>query len=125
MLNKAKVHPTISVVDFEEAKKFYGETLGLKALDIEIENHIQYEAGAGSLITVYQRPDPPKAENTAASFQVPDVEAVVKWLQGRGVKFENYDFPGLKTINGVAALGNKKGAWFKDPAGNILAISDG
>ena len=124
MLRNAKVHPTISVVDFEEAKKFYGETLGLKELGVEIEGHIQYEAGSGSLITVYKRPEPPKAENTAASFQVDDVEAVVKWLQGRGVVFEEYDFPGLKTVNGVASLGNQKGAWFKDPAGNILAISD-
>jgi hypothetical protein len=53
------------------------------------------------------------------------VEATVRWLKNRGVVFEEYDFPGLKTVNGIATLGDRKGAWFKDPDGNILAVSSG
>jgi catechol 2,3-dioxygenase-like lactoylglutathione lyase family enzyme len=122
MLSEGKIHPTLSVVDLDEAKKFYGDKLGLKQVGEEIEGHIIYEAGSGTMVTIYKRSDPPKAENTAAAFLVKDVAMEVKQLQEKGVKFEEYDFPGLKTINGIASIGEKKAAWFKDPAGNILAI---
>ena len=56
-------------------------------------------------------------------FIVDDVEDTVKGLKDRGVVFEEYDFPGLKTENGIATMGNVKGAWFRDPDGNILAVS--
>jgi hypothetical protein len=72
---------------------------------------------------IYERSDPSKAENTVASFAVEDVESAVQWLKDRGVVFEEYDFPGLKTVNSMATIGNHKGSWFKDPDGNILAIS--
>ena len=57
-----------------------------------------------------------------AFWQVGDVEREVNELQGRGVVFEEYDYPGLKTVNGVAAGGGAKSAWFKDSEGNIMAI---
>ncbi|MGH2654353.1 MAG: VOC family protein [Actinomycetota bacterium] len=44
-------------------------------------------------------------------------------LRAKGVTFEEYDMPGLKTVNGIAELGGEKGAWFKDPEGNILSVS--
>ena len=82
-----------------------------------------FEAGEGSSLVIYQRSDPPKAENTAVGFFVDDVEATVQWLKDRGVVFEEYDFPGLKTVNSIATIDGTKGAWFKDPDGNILAVS--
>ena len=123
MLAKGKVHPTLSVTNLERAKKFYGETLGLKSNGELALDHVEYEAGEGTFLVIYVRPEPPKAENTAASFIVDDVEVIVKWLKERGVVFEEYDLPGLKTTNSIATLGDLKGAWFKDPDGNILAIS--
>ena len=123
MLVQGKVHPTLSVTDLERAKKFYGETLGLKANGELAEGHVVYEAGAGSFLVVFERSEPPKAENTVASFAVDDVEGTVRWLKDRGVVFEEYDFPGLKTVNSIATIGDIKGGWFKDPDGNILAIS--
>jgi hypothetical protein len=54
---------------------------------------------------------------------VDDVEVTVQELRGRGVVFEEYDFPGLKTVNGVADLGYERAAWFKDSEGNILAVA--
>jgi catechol 2,3-dioxygenase-like lactoylglutathione lyase family enzyme len=124
MLNRSRIHPTIAVTDLERAKKFYGETLGLKA-EGEMDGHISYEAGDGTSLVVFKRQNAPKAENTVASFTVEDVEAVVKWLRERGVVFEEYDTPGLKTVNGIATIGDTKGAWFKDPDGNILALVAG
>jgi len=63
-----------------------------------------------------------KAEHTAVSFEVDDVDAEVRELTRRGVRFEDYDYPGLKTVNKVCVLGSEKAAWFKDPEGNILCI---
>jgi catechol 2,3-dioxygenase-like lactoylglutathione lyase family enzyme len=113
------------VTDLERAKKFYGETLGLKSDGVIAEGHAVYEAGEGTFLVIYERSEPSKAENTAASFSVDDVEGTVQWLKDRGVTFEEYDSPELKTINSIATIGDLKGAWFKDPDGNILAVSNG
>jgi hypothetical protein len=53
---------------------------------------------------------------------VRNVEAMVADLRGEGVAFEDYDLPGVKTVNGIAELGDIRGAWFKDPEGNILSV---
>ena len=125
MLSKAKAHPTLPVTDIERARKFYGETLELKLREELAPGHLLYDAGEGTFLVVYERPTPAKADSTAASFIVADVEATVKGLKDRGVEFEDYDFPGLQTVNSIATMGNVKGAWFKDPDDNILAVSSG
>jgi hypothetical protein len=56
-------------------------------------------------------------------IEVEDVEGAVKDLQAKGVKFEDYDLPGLKTVNGIADLGGSKIAWFKDSEGNLIVVS--
>jgi hypothetical protein len=58
------------------------------------------------------------------AFSSDDVASDMKMLRDRGVTFEDYDFPGLKTENGMANMGPYHGAWFKDSEGNILAIGD-
>jgi catechol 2,3-dioxygenase-like lactoylglutathione lyase family enzyme len=123
MLSKGKVHPTLPVTDIEKAKKFYGETLELQLREEPAPGHLLYDAGGGTFLVVYEKPTPTTANNTAASFLVDDVETAVKELKGRGVVFEEYDLPGLKTVNSIATMGKVKGAWFKDPSGNILAVS--
>jgi len=124
MLSKAKAHPTLPVTDIERAKKFYGGTLELKLREELAPGHLLYDAGGGTFLVVYERQTPSTADNTAASFIVDDVEATVKGLKDRGVVFEEYDFPGLKTVNSIATMGHVKGAWFKDPDGNILAVAE-
>lgn len=123
MLARSKVHPTLSVTNLERAKKFYGDTLGLKSNGQIADGHVVFETGDGSYLVVYERPEPPKAENTVASFSVEDVEKTAQWLKNRGVVFEEYDLPGIKTVDGIATVGDLKGGWFKDPDGNILALS--
>jgi hypothetical protein len=56
-------------------------------------------------------------------FRVGDIETAATWLRARGVTLEEYDFPGLKTVNGIATRGNEKAAWFKDTEGNILGLN--
>jgi catechol 2,3-dioxygenase-like lactoylglutathione lyase family enzyme len=119
---QSAVHPTISVTDLSRAKEFYGKTLGLEQKG-EMDGHIAYQLGQGTYLVVFQRKDAPKAENTVASFTVDNVEAAVKWLTERGVAIEEVDTPGLKTVNGIAKMGNFEGAWFKDPDGNTLAVT--
>jgi catechol 2,3-dioxygenase-like lactoylglutathione lyase family enzyme len=59
---------------------------------------------------------------TGGSRDGQDVEAAVADLRAKGVTFEEYDLPGVKTVNGIAELGGTRGAWFKDPEGNILSV---
>ena len=62
------------------------------------------------------------AQHTLGAFLVRDVGATVADLRAKGVTFEDYDQPGLKTVDGIAELGGTQGAWFKDPEGNILSV---
>lgn len=121
MFESLRATPTIAVSDIERAKKFYGETLGLKVKD-ERADGVRYEAGGGSLVLVYPSQFAGTAQSTYMGFDVDDVEKAVGELRERGVVFEDYDMPGLKTVDGIAEIEGVKGAWFKDPDGNILSI---
>jgi catechol 2,3-dioxygenase-like lactoylglutathione lyase family enzyme len=125
MLKNAVVSPTLPAVDLKRARKFYEDVLGLKVIKEDSSPGILFQAGKGTSIYIYQR-GATKADHTAADFKVDDVEAEVKALKTRGVKFEEYDIPsmGIKTVNGVATMKGYKGAWFKDTEGNILGISN-
>lgn len=123
MLGNARVAPTLPSTDLERSKKFYTEKLGL-TITREYPGGVTFSAGSGSELYLYKR-GPSKADHTLAGFQVENVEAVVDELTAKGVVFEQYDFPGLKTNEkGIAILEaeGEEGAWFKDPDGNILAI---
>lgn len=121
MLADSKVAPAIAVSDVEVAKKFYSDTVGLKIVE-ESSEGVRYECGEGSLLEVYPSQFAGTAKNTVAGWVVDDLDGVMEDLRSRGVTFEDYDFPGLKTENGVAQMGDSRGAWFKDPDGNILAV---
>jgi catechol 2,3-dioxygenase-like lactoylglutathione lyase family enzyme len=123
MLTNAMVAPNLPAVDIKRARKFYTEKLGLQVVKEDASPGIMLKAGEGTMLYVYQRAAT-KADHTAASFKVDNVEAEVKELIAKGIKFEEYDLPkmGIKTVNGVATMGDMKSAWFKDTEGNILAI---
>jgi len=121
MLSKAFAMATIPAEDLERAIKFYKELLGLKKVDSP-EGSATLEAGGGSIIFIYQRART-KAEHTAITFLVADVEAAVRGLIAKGVKFEQYDMPGIKTNKlGIADMDGTKAAWLTDPEGNILGL---
>ena len=127
MLGDARIELMLPVVDLERAKKFYGETLGLRALDQgspELASEMAFfKAGEGTQINLYRRDAATKADHTVGSFRVKDVEATVAALSARGVVFEQYDAPGMKTdANGIASIGPFKSAWLVDTEGNILAV---
>jgi len=120
MLANFRAVATLPAVDIERARKFYEGKLGLKAAEAN-ENELRYECGMGTVIYLYKR-GATKADHTALAFLVDNLEQEVKELRARGVVFEEYDLPGLKTVNGIAELGTEKAAWFKDSEGNILGV---
>ncbi len=124
MLKDAPISVVLPATDIERAKKFYTEKLGLTESAGVEPGGITFDCGGGTKLYIYQRPGV-KIEHTQCSFQVKDIEAEMADLRSRGVVFEEYDFPGLKTVNGVANMDGFKAAWFKDTEGNIVALGQG
>lgn len=123
MLESAKAHATIAVSDLDRARGFYEGTLGFRPKD-ERSDGVRYETGGGNWFLVYPSQFAGTAQSTCMTFEVDDVEKEVKELRDRGIVFEDYDMPGLKTVDGIAEIQGVKGAWFKDPDGNILAVGE-
>ena len=122
MLVTATTHAVIAVKDLDQAKEFYSGRLGLTASD-ERRGGIRYETQGGSWFLVYQSAFAGTARSTCMRFEVEDIESTVRQLRDRGIAFEEYDLPGIKTIDGIAKHeSGARGAWFKDPEGNILQI---
>jgi catechol 2,3-dioxygenase-like lactoylglutathione lyase family enzyme len=117
--------PTIAVEDLDRAVKFYSETLGLSVRRLEGDmDSALVDVGRSDRLLLY-RSGYQRGETTYCSFLTDDVEGTVRDLKSKGVRFEEYDFPGLKTIDSVATTeGGLKTGWFKDSEGNILAISN-
>jgi catechol 2,3-dioxygenase-like lactoylglutathione lyase family enzyme len=123
MLKDSKAVATLATRDQGASNAFYGETLGLPAM-VSSDTFAAYQLPDGSAISVYTRPNHVPPENTSASFIVADLAAEMADLRSRGVTFEEYDAPGIKTVNGVATDDDGgKVAWFKDPDGNIIALT--
>ncbi|HUP16040.1 MAG TPA: VOC family protein [Acidimicrobiia bacterium] len=115
---------TIPAKDLEGTRRFYEDILKCEVVQERPGFGIMYRSG-DSLFGLYPTQFAGTAQHTLGGFAVDDVEAAVADLRARGVKFEQYDMPGLKTdANGIAEMEGQKGAWFKDPEGNILAVGD-
>jgi catechol 2,3-dioxygenase-like lactoylglutathione lyase family enzyme len=123
MLGQCHVTTILPVVNVDRARRFYEEKLGMRPGERTGEGGVLYRSGDSSF-ELSPRKEPTKNPYTAMSFEVSDVEREVRDLEGRGVKFEDYDLPDLKTVGHVCVLGSEKAAWFRDPEGNILCIHE-
>jgi predicted enzyme related to lactoylglutathione lyase len=121
MLKNAPIVPYIPARDVARARKFYEEKVGLVPRE-EVAGGVVYECGNRSWIFLYPSAGAGTSKASQAFWQVDDAEAEVAELRARGVVFEEYDMPGIKTVNGIATAGGSKAAWFKDSEGNILAV---
>jgi|SRR5215207_1489240 catechol 2,3-dioxygenase-like lactoylglutathione lyase family enzyme len=124
ILADAPVNAGLPASDIERARAFYEGTLGLPLVQ-DVEGALMFACGNGTMFFVYPSEFAGTNQATAAGWQVADIEAAMDELRGKGVTFEEYDMPGLKTVNGVATFGPSKSAWFKDTEGNILALVQG
>ena len=119
-------HSTIAmmmpVTDVDRARTFYSESLGLDYTGTDDEGSAIYALEGGSTLVLLPRPDSRPSESTAMSFEVDDLAAEIGDLEQRGVVFEDYDLPGLRTVDHVAVMGSEQAAWFKDPDGNVLCL---
>jgi catechol 2,3-dioxygenase-like lactoylglutathione lyase family enzyme len=122
MLANSKAYSGFAVDDLDRARRFYGETLGLNVELLDEENGLLTLHLAGDRPTLaYLSPDMTPPSYTILNFPVDDIDAAVEWLGGRGVEFERYD--GMpQDERGVMREGGPLIAWFKDPAGNTLAV---
>ncbi len=121
MLSDCPIIPTLPAADIDRARTWYEEKLDLKPAE-ERADGLRYECG-GTQFLLYPTSFAGTAQNTLAGWQVTDIRAEMADLRGRGVTFEEYDFPGLKTDDGVAEFEGGKGCWFKDSEGNTLALN--
>lgn len=122
MLGDSRAFSGFSVDDIPKAKEFYSRTLGLDVT--ENQGMLTLNLAGGASIIVYPKPNHTPATFTILNFPVESVDAAVDGLTKRGVTFEHYDLPDIKTDEkGISR--DSRGptiAWFKDPAGNILSV---
>ena len=121
MLKHSKAFSGFSAGDIQTAKKFYSETLGLDVT--ESHGLLTLRLAGGNNVLIYPKPNHVPATFTVLNFPVKEVDLAVDELTKRGVRFEMYDLPNLKTDKKGIMRGNGPTiAWFKDPAGNILSV---
>jgi catechol 2,3-dioxygenase-like lactoylglutathione lyase family enzyme len=123
MLASSKAFSGFSVNNIDKAKDFYSKTLGLEVS--EEHGMLTLHVGDGTSVLIYPKDNHTPATFTVLNFPVKDVDKEVADLTKRGVRFENYTDPGIKTDEkGIHRDGGPTIAWFKDPAGNILSVLD-
>ena len=121
MLQKSPMYAYIPAKNVERARTFYEEKLGFKAKE-EVAGGVVYECAGHTACFLYPTENAGTSKASQAFWQVEDIEREVSELKTRGVKFEEYDTPEMKTKNGIVTAGGAKAAWFKDSEGNIMAI---
>ena len=121
MLQKSPMYSYIPAKDVARARQFYEQKVGLKPKQ-EIAGGVVYEFSEHTACFLYPTPNAGTSKASQAFWQVEDIEREVAELKARGVRFEDYDMPGMKTENGIATAGGAKSAWFKDSEGNTMAL---
>jgi catechol 2,3-dioxygenase-like lactoylglutathione lyase family enzyme len=128
-LKQSDASARLPAQDLERTKAFYAEKLGLTPNE-ERPGGLRYRCGNG-WFSLLQSSGKPSGNHTQLAWEADDIEAVVAELRARGVVFEEYDLPGLKTVNGIAEVADnypsrggigERAAWFRDSEGNLLAI---
>lgn len=121
MLQKSPMYAYIPAKDLDRARSFYEKKLGFEP-KLEVAGGVEYECAGSTACFLYPTPNAGTSKASQAFWQVDDLEREVSELKSRGVTFEEYDHPGLKTANGIATFESSKAAWFKDSEGNVMAI---
>jgi predicted enzyme related to lactoylglutathione lyase len=121
MLSDFPVQAALPSTDYERAKRFWAGQLGFE-VEREDDGGSMYRAGKGTSFLVFPSAGKASGDHTQLGFEVPDIESEVAELRAKGVTIEEYDFPGLKTEDGIATIEGERAAWFKDSEGNVIGV---
>jgi len=122
MFEQARGVAVIAASDLGRARSFYEGALGLTPEEIQEDAETVIYRLAGVPLMVYRTTFAGTAKNTVFGLDTQDLAGDMASLRANGVEFLEYDFPGLKTVDGVAELGGERSAWFADSEGNILGL---
>ena len=123
-LTTSPVATMLPVTDTGRAREFY-DRLDLPFKGTNAEGSPVYQLAGGTLLVLLPREAGSQNPSTALSWEVDDVRAEVDALKAKGIRFEDYDLPGLRTVDHVAEVGGSRSAWFLDPDGNVLCVHEG
>jgi catechol 2,3-dioxygenase-like lactoylglutathione lyase family enzyme len=123
MQNPMSIYTVLPAADLDRARAFYREKLGLEPTMVK-PGMLAYSGPSGYIFQIYETANVGTAQNTQMGWSTSDLDADMAELRERGVVFEEYDLPGLRTENGVAQVGTERAAWFRDSEGNIIVISE-
>lgn len=125
MLGDRDAMATVAVKDFPAAQAFYGDTLGLMAVETDDATGVAVYRSGGTSIVVYRSDFAGSNRATSVTWGVgDDFDDIVSALRRGGVRFEHYDLPGMRLEGDVHVAGGFRAAWFTDPDGNILHINN-
>lgn len=122
MLSNSPVTASLPFKGLKKAQDFYSNKLGLRRTAGSADDgFLEFAAGDGTTLVLFES-DSRKSNDTAASFDVENLAQEMTALRRKGVEFEEYDLPEIRTVDGVATMGPHRMAWFKDPGGNLLGL---
>ena len=121
MLSDSPISPILLATDLAASREFYRVTLGLEILR-ENDEMVVFKAGGGTKLNVSKSSIGTADSQTQATWDVDDLQREVDELRSRGVTIEEYDMPGVKTVDGIADMGFAWAAWFVDPGRNVLGL---
>jgi catechol-2,3-dioxygenase len=121
MLKDHPIDVVLLATDLAAAKDFYGGRIGLEII-LENDEFLTFECGGDSRLVITKSSTGSTEAQTKASWRVEDLAAELTELRSRGVQIEEFDEPGLKTVDGIADIGFALSAWFVDPSGNSIGL---
>lgn len=117
-----ELHPVLPAADLSRARTFYHDALNLDPHEVHEGMLVYSEPGSG--FEIYETENAGTARNTQMSFITDDLDGEMARLRALGIVFEDFDVPGMKTVNGVAATDEMKSAWFRDTEGNFICVTE-
>lgn len=116
------LHTVLPAADLERARTFYHDKLGLDP-DETREGSLVFHPAPGAEFEIYETPNAGTAQNTQMGWMTDDLDGEMAVMRANGVVFEEYDMPGMTTVNGVVEGADLRCAWFRDSEGNFLCVS--
>ncbi|TXN28957.1 VOC family protein [Lacisediminihabitans profunda] len=118
-----ELHTVLPAADLQRARTFYHDKLGMDPQD-EVDGVLVYRPDSGAQFELYETANAGTAQNTQMGWMTDDLDSEMATMREHGIVFEEYDVPGMKTVNGVATGDAMRSAWFRDSEGNFICISE-